>query len=106
MTLKAYALLEYDKKDECLSCLADISPTTMTDPVIVKLLVLTLIKLGMVAECTKMLEGSQAAHPTRVDVNEQLFFAYVRENKLLKQQNQALHLYKITDKDLYAQWAV
>lgn len=71
-----------------------------------KLLVLTLVKLGMNADCTKMLEHAQHAHTTRVDINEQLFFAYVRESKLLKQQNQALHLYKFSDKELYAQWAV
>jgi hypothetical protein len=56
----------------------------MTDPVIVKLLVLTMIKLGMNAETTQMLENAQAKHETRIDINEQLFFAYVRENKLLK----------------------
>jgi hypothetical protein len=28
------------------------------------------------------------------ELSEELFFSYVRENKLLKQQNQALQLYK------------
>jgi len=56
MTLKAYALLEFEKPEECNELLYDIKPAKQTDPVIVKLLVLTLIKLGMNAECTKMLE--------------------------------------------------
>ena len=30
----------------------------------------------------------------------------MREGKLLKQQNQGLHLYKIHTRDIYAQWAV
>lgn len=82
--MKAYALLEFDKADECISMLYDIRPTRQTDPVVVKLLVLTLVKLGMNSDCTKMLEHAQSVHTSRVDINEQLFFAYVRENKLLK----------------------
>jgi hypothetical protein len=31
-----------------------------------------------------MLEHAQAKNDQRIDINEQLFFAYVRENKLLK----------------------
>ena len=84
MTLKAYALLEFGKPEECQDLLKEIKPIKMTDPVIVKLLVLTMIKLGMNAETTQMLENAQAKHETRIDINEQLFFAYVRENKLLK----------------------
>jgi hypothetical protein len=84
MTLKAYALLEFSKPEECQDLLKEIKPVKMTDPVIVKLLVLTMIKLGMNAETTQMLENAQAKHETRIDINEQLFFAYVRENKLLK----------------------
>ena len=87
MTLKAYALLEFGKPEECLDLLKEIKPVKMTDPVIVKLLVLAMIKLGMNAETTQMLEHAQAKNDQRIDINEQLFFAYVRENKLLKQQN-------------------
>jgi len=45
-------------------------------------------------------------HGGRVDLGEALFFSYVREGKLLKQQNQGLHLYKVHNEDQYAQWAV
>ena len=48
----------------------------------------------------------QNIHSERADLGEQLFFSYVREGKLLKQQNQGLHLYKVHNKEIYAQWAV
>lgn len=82
--MKAYALLEFGKSDECQGLLREIKPHKQTDPIIVKLLVLTMIKLGMNTEVTQMLENAQSKHENRVDINEQLFFAYVRENKLLK----------------------
>jgi hypothetical protein len=44
--------------------------------------------------------------PSKKDLHEQLFYSYVREGKLLKQQNQALTLYKQHQSDIYAQWAV
>ena len=106
LTLKAYALLEFDNAEEAESMMTDIKPVQQSDPVTVKLLVLTLVKLGRHSEVTQMLEHAKSVHPTRVDINENLFFAYVRENKLLQQQNQALHLYTFAGKDLYAQWAV
>jgi len=53
-----------------------------------------------------LLEGVQGIHSSRADLGEQLFFSYVREGKLLKQQNQGLHLYKEHQRDIYAQWAV
>lgn len=40
---------------------------------------------GMYRECTKMLENASSIHDNRQDLSEQLFFAYVRENKLLQQ---------------------
>jgi len=102
LTLKAYALLEFDNAEEAESMIPDIKPVQQSDPVTVKLLVLTLVKLGRHSEVTQMLEHAKSVHPTRVDINENLFFAYVRENKLLQQQNQALHLYTFAGKDLYA----
>lgn len=56
MTLKAYALMEFDKQEECIEMIQEIKPVKQNDPVIVKLLVLTLIKLGMNSETTLMLE--------------------------------------------------
>lgn len=44
--------------------------------------------------------------PNRRDLSELLFFSYVREGKLLKQQNQALTLYKAHQQEIHAQWAV
>ena len=42
---------------------------------------------GQNEEATKLLEQVQQFHGGRADLGEQLFFSYVREGKLLKQQN-------------------
>jgi hypothetical protein len=84
LSLKCYALLEFDKPDESYAMLNEIKPTRQTDPVVVDILTKTLIKFGMNSEITTMLEHAQKTHPNRIDVNELLMYAYVRENKLLK----------------------
>lgn len=111
-TLKCYALLEFDKPEESIEMLPVIRPTKQTDPVVVQFLVLTLVKFSRFAELTKMLENAQKIHTTLVDINEELFFAFVREQKLLQQQNQALHLYELdtvreaAKKRKFATWVV
>ena len=87
VAFKAFALSKSDKQQECLDLMLEIKPLKQTDPVIVKFLVLIFTGYGMNSECTKMLEGAQAVHQQRIDINEQLYFAYVRENLLLRQQN-------------------
>jgi predicted Zn-dependent protease len=83
-SLKAYGLLENGKVEDSQELMKEIKPTKQTDPIIVKFLTLTLIKLGKDAECTKMLEGACNEYPDRSDLAEQLFFAYMRQNKLMK----------------------
>ena len=61
---------------------------------------------GLNSNATEILESTFDYHSDRPDLGEQLFFAYVREGKTLRQQTQALHLYKVHEKDIYAQWAV
>jgi hypothetical protein len=41
-------------------------------------------------------------YPGHKELSEGLFCSYVREGKLLKQQNQALTLYKAYQEDLHA----
>lgn len=57
MTMKCYAFVESNRLDEVKDILVHLKPTTQTDPVVVKLLVLALVKTGRFAECTKMLEN-------------------------------------------------
>jgi tetratricopeptide (TPR) repeat protein len=62
--------------------------------------------IGRYAESTETLEFSLDMFPGNKDLSEALFFSYVREGKLLKQQNQALTLYKAHQQENHAQWAV
>ena len=52
------------------------------------------------------MEEVKKTHPSNDDLGQLLFMSYVREGKLLKQQNQGLELYKVHTEDRYAQWAV
>eukprot|EP00347_Sterkiella_histriomuscorum_P000542 403375452 len=60
----------------------------------------------MYSETTNLLEYVLSINLDSEELCEELFFSYVRENKLLKQQNQALQLYKTFQRDIHAQWAV
>jgi hypothetical protein len=62
--------------------------------------------MGHYSETTALLEGVCVSNPDNEELGEELFFSYVRENKFLKQQNQALALYKMTQKEGHALWAV
>jgi len=62
--------------------------------------------LARYSEATVLMEYVLNIFPGKLDLQEQLFFSYVREGKLLKQQNQALTLYKSHQKEIHAQWAV
>jgi len=50
--------------------------------------------LGRHTEATNVLEQILTMFKDNKGLQEELFFSYVREGKLLKQQNQALTLYK------------
>ena len=98
--------MKLGKHSECQDLLVEIKPMNQRDPYTIKYLVFIYTAFGQNEEATKLLEAVQTIHSERDDLGEQLFFSYVREGKLLKQQNQGLHLYKIHTKDIYAQWAV
>ncbi len=53
-----------------------------------------------------MLEQILSIFKDKQELQEELFYSYVREGKLLKQQNQALTLYKAHQEEIHAQWAV
>ena len=61
-----------------------------TDHVIAKYLVYAYNEVGMYSETTALLEFIMGSSQDNEELGEELFFSYVREGKLLKQQNQAL----------------
>ena len=106
-TIKAYCLMKIGKHQECEDILGDIKPMSQRDPNTIKYLVFIYTAFGRNEEATLLLEKfkeevKEHNKNNRQDLNEQLFFSYVREGKLLKQQNQGLHLYKEHTKDIYA----
>jgi predicted Zn-dependent protease len=92
--LTAYCLMKGDKMAECIEILNDYKNVKPSDSITTKYLTAIYNHLHMYAEATELLEYIVTQFPSKKDLQEQLFFAYVREGKLLKQQNQALSLYK------------
>jgi len=62
--------------------------------------------VGQTSVATDVLENTYLMNPDNEDIGKDLFYSYVRENKLLKQQNHALMLYKQFENEEYALWAV
>ena len=87
--------MKLGKHSECQDLMTDIKPMNQKDPFTIKYLVFIYTAFGQNENATQLLEAVQTMHSDRPDLGEQLFFSYVREGKLLKQQNQGLHLYKI-----------
>ena len=83
--VKAYCLMKQGKHADCNDILADIRPQSVSDPFAVKYLVFIYTAFGQNANATEVLENAFEVHSDRPDLGEQLFFAYVREGKLLKQ---------------------
>ena len=107
MTIKAYCLYKNGKQSESKDLLAEIKATGNRDPVAIKYHSFIYTELQQNDKAVEILEGGLNAHPQHRDLGDQLFFAYVRSNeKLLKQQNKALDLYKEHQDVIYAQWAV
>ena len=98
--------MKQSKHADCNEALSEIKPMAVTDPFAVKYLVFVYTAFGLNQNATEVLENTFEQHGDRPDLGEQLFFAYVREGKTLRQQTQALHLYKVHERDIYAQWAV
>lgn len=92
--ITAYCLLKTGKQAECLETLADYKSVKPQDSSTAKYLVSIYNNLGRYSETTQTLEYVLSLFPNSRDLSEQLFYSYVREGKLLKQQNQALTLYK------------
>ena len=104
--ITAYCQLKLGKSQECLDILGEYKNIKPTDSQTAKYIVAIYNNLGRYHDATNMLEYILTVFPQKKELQEQLFFSYVRENKLLKQQNQALTLYKTHQLEVYAEWAV
>jgi tetratricopeptide (TPR) repeat protein len=83
-----------DKIPECTEILHEYRALKPNDSTTTKYMVSIYNNLGRYGDATLLLEHTLNLFPNKKDLQEQLFFSYVREGKLLKQQNQALTLYK------------
>ena len=83
--MTAYCLLKGDKQAECLEILNDYKSVKPTDSTTTKYMVAIYNNLGKYKEATLLLEYIINVFPNKKELQEQLFFSYVREGKLLKQ---------------------
>ncbi|CAI2368685.1 unnamed protein product [Moneuplotes crassus] len=105
-TMKGYCLVKMKKPHEGLDLAVEVKVTKPTSPEICKYLALIYTETGNFSEATSILEDTYFMNPDNEDIGRDLFYSYVRENKLLKQQNHALMLYKQFEDEDYALWAV
>lgn len=83
--MKAYCLLKTNKNGECIELLQEIKTNRPSDPIIAKYLLTIYNDLGMYNESTALLEFVMSVNLDNEELCQELFFSYVRENKLLKQ---------------------
>ena len=105
-TMKGFWLMKLKKPTEGLDLAAEVKATKPKNAILCKYLALIYTEGGQYSEATSILEDTYISNPEDEDIGQDLFFSYVRENKLLKQQNHALLLYKNFEKEIYALWAV
>ena len=105
-TMKGYCLIKMKKPHEGLDLAVEVKVTKPTNPEICKYLAMIYTESNKFTEATTILENSHFMNPDHEEIGRDLFFSYVRENKLLKQQNHALMLYKQFENETYALWAV
>lgn len=104
--MKAYCFMKTQRQQEAVEIANEIKQNKPSDPTVAKYLVYVLNDLGQYQEVTQLLEFVIGINLDNEELQEELFFSYVREGKLLKQQNQALQLYKTFQRDIHALWAV
>jgi hypothetical protein len=94
------------KYQECIETINEIKPFKQTDPNTVAYICEIFTGFGQNANATKLLEQVKDTQKNNEKIQKQLFFAYVRENKILKQQGQSLYLYKQFNKEFFAEWSI
>ncbi len=83
--MKAHCLVKIQKGNETGDIIAEMKQNRPSDPVIVKHLIQVYNDLGQYSEATSLLEYALTMSLDNEELCEELFFAYVREGKLLKQ---------------------
>ena len=86
-TIKAYILLKQGKTVECNELICEVKPQTQRDPYTIIYLCKIYEIYGTHDESIKLLENVQDVHSKHIKLGELLFSAYVREGRILKQQN-------------------
>lgn len=104
--ITGYCLLRTGRQAECLETLADVKAQKPQESQTAIYLAHIYESLGRYSDATATLEYTLSLFKDNKELAELLFFSYVREGKLLRQQNQALTLYKQHQETLHAQWAV
>lgn len=92
--ITAFCNLKMGKTQECLEILNDYKAQKPLDSETARYLAAIYNNLGRYSDATATLEHILEMFPGNQDLQEALFCSFVREGKLLKQQNQALSLYK------------
>jgi len=99
-------MLKMGKTTEIMDTLTELKTQKIPDNLTAKHLIILYNELHLNSDATALLEQVYYGNQSDEEMAEELFFSYVRENKLLKQQNHALSMYKSFNKDVYSQWAV
>ena len=85
--ITSYCLMKVGKEQECKDVLNDYKTMKPTDTTTCKYMVAIYNNLGSYNQATQLLEYILNLFPNKKDLQEQLFYSYVREGMLLKQQN-------------------
>jgi predicted Zn-dependent protease len=85
--MKAFSFMKTNRQQEAIEIVNELRQNRPSDPTIAKYLVYVLNDLGLYSETTTLLEYVMTVNLDNEELSEELFFAYVREGKLLKQQN-------------------
>lgn len=82
--MKAYCFMKTQRVAEAQDLIAEFKVNRPSEPVLAKYLVHVYNDLAQYDQTTALLEYVVKVHMDHEEVQEELFFAYVRENKLLK----------------------
>ena len=83
--MKAHCLIRMQRPQDTGDLINELRMNKPSDPVIVKYLIQVYNELGTYSEATGLLEYALTMSLDNEELCEELFFAYVREGKLLKQ---------------------
>ena len=100
--ITAYCLLKVGKQQDAIDILNEYKQIKASDTQTAMYQASVFTGLGRYSDSTALLEYILNIFPSKKSLQEELFYSYVREGKLLKQQNQALTMYKNSQLEIYA----